>query len=1037
MNVTYPDIDDEEEDYFRSLDALLLTQQTIKSILGASNHSDHAQPLPHGVAPSQQVRASAGHRPQPLLDPETSSEDELGGPGGDDDDGDDDEETEPSSEPESEAASDGLEVANAAARGVLDAEADIAQLAAEVGVPYGTAPEDGRDDGSDAEGDDGGAAAAAEDDAGDYDDAGDGDSGDGDGAEYDEDDDDDDLESYIVRPPGEELPPGSRLERLYAALDTNRELQRQMSVMLERLDSHSNTSYLMERRVREQRVASRPRTAEERAAVLQRAAAQAAAAAGAPPPPTQLPQTSRFWRVAGVTPAPSREWSQLAAAQQLPLRPYDRVRWPSRVVDALNKGLKLEVQALLTKQLLDRIQQQQQQQQQGQGQRPRGGSEAGAEVAAGGGEPAAAPGPGSVAAGSAVGGPVPTTMQTLQEQLKRIADVWPDSPEAIPLILRLDEQSWDRVAASHRVGRSGAECAAYYRHNLRPGLQWPLEESRQLMELAEKYGKRHWDQVAAELGTGRTPGQCLAHCLRWSRFDRRPSRSAWSAGDDQLLKALVAKYGTDWVAVAEGFGGRFDRHQVRDRWHGVMTAGGPRRVGKWTAEEDEQLTKAVDELGQKWKEVACRVAGRTARQCRERYVNLLSPGLKFGPFSEEEQRILATACRELQAAYGRIIWSRVAERLPGRTDDQCSRAYEGMVKHDKAHIGHKRGGANHELRHEPTEPGGSRSGATAGARAAKRRKRGRDADGAGGEGVGGGGGEEGGQEGAAEEGAAEEGAEQDGAGDQEGQQSRRRGSRRQRQQPAPRQAPPRRRRRRRKSEQEEETEEEEEEGQVGVEQPEESSFETEEGEEEAEEERDGDEGDNAGGKEAEAAERQQTQPQRQRRSQRQRPQPGDGEGGPEGSKGGGGGQGCGGAAAAPAASPGDGTIAGGGGGAGGARVGGAAEGDQGASEAAAAAAAPQAAGPLPRRSGRHRTPTAAAAAAAAATAAGEGRSRRRRRNDDEAAAGTVTAAAAAGAAAAATAAAAAAAGPAVGAGGGGIAEGLGVGDGAAAGGSVP
>lgn len=41
------------------------------------------------------------------------------------------------------------------------------------------------------------------------------------------------------------------------------------------------------------------------------------------------------------------------------------------------------------------------------------------------------------------------------------------------------------------------------------------------------------------------------------------------------------------------------------------------------------------------------------------------------------------ACSELQSAYGRIIWSRVAERLPGRTDDQCSRAYEGLVKHNQ------------------------------------------------------------------------------------------------------------------------------------------------------------------------------------------------------------------------------------------------------------------------------------------------------------------------------------------------------------------
>ncbi|GIL44942.1 hypothetical protein Vafri_2382 [Volvox africanus] len=74
-----------------------------------------------------------------------------------------------------------------------------------------------------------------------------------------------DLDSYAVRPPGEVLPAGSRLERLYAALDTNLEIQRQLSLMLERLDCHSNTSYVLERRVRDQRVVSKPKTAEARA----------------------------------------------------------------------------------------------------------------------------------------------------------------------------------------------------------------------------------------------------------------------------------------------------------------------------------------------------------------------------------------------------------------------------------------------------------------------------------------------------------------------------------------------------------------------------------------------------------------------------------------------------------------------------------------------------------------------------------------------------------------------------------------------------
>ncbi|EFJ46229.1 hypothetical protein VOLCADRAFT_93469 [Volvox carteri f. nagariensis] len=687
MDAPYADVDDDEEDYFRNLDALLSSHQALKSILGGTVSG---QPQPHQYTPHQPSRAPAVRQP-----PHSNGDhDESGSEGIE---GDDDSEYEPSSEPESESALEQMEAAEAAARGVLDAEADIDQL-------VGDADDAGGIAGGDNDGFEEGEGEGEEDECNNGDDGGGGSS-----------DADRDLESYIVRPPGEVLPPGSRLERLYAALDTNREIQRQLSLMLERLDMHSNTSYLLERRVREQKVVTKPRTAEQRAI------------GGWPP------QTSRFWRVAGALPAPTSEWTRLAAAQQLPLRPYDRVRWPLRFVDALNKGLTLEVQSILTKQLLDRIQQQQQQRAAagggGGGEDRAAGRGAAAAAAAADGAPAA--GATAAAATAAGAGALPTDMQSLQEQLQRIAaellsppgmcplaagSVRPDGPEAIPVILKLDDEAWARVAASHRVGRSGTECAAYYRHNLRPGLQWPLEESRRLMELAEKYGRRHWNKVAAELGTGRTAGQCLAHCLRWSRYDRRPERSVWSGEDDVALEALVAKYGTDWVAVAEGFGGRFDRHQVRDRWYGVMTASGPRRVGKWSADEDAQLVKAVDELGQKWTAVARHVVGRTARQCRERYVNLLQPGLKFGPFSKEEQKVLAEACRELQAAYGRITWARVAERLPGRTDDQCSRAYEGLVKHDKAHIGHKRGGGSHQLLQDP-------GGGSSRARNARKRRR--------------------------------------------------------------------------------------------------------------------------------------------------------------------------------------------------------------------------------------------------------------------------------------------------------------------------
>lgn len=59
------------------------------------------------------------------------------------------------------------------------------------------------------------------------------------------------------------------------------------------------------------------------------------------------------------------------------------------------------------------------------------------------------------------------------------------------------------------------------------------------------------------------------------------------------------------------------------------------RRAKWTKEEDDNLAKAVAELGPKWSKVKQFVPGRTGAQCRERWVNQVDPNIKRTDFTEE------------------------------------------------------------------------------------------------------------------------------------------------------------------------------------------------------------------------------------------------------------------------------------------------------------------------------------------------------------------------------------------------------------------
>ncbi|KAJ6408885.1 hypothetical protein OIU84_008562 [Salix udensis] len=56
---------------------------------------------------------------------------------------------------------------------------------------------------------------------------------------------------------------------------------------------------------------------------------------------------------------------------------------------------------------------------------------------------------------------------------------------------------------------------------------------------------------------------------------------------------------------------------------------------------------------------------RTGKSCRLRWVNYLHPGLKRGKMTPQEERLVL----ELHARWGNR-WSRIARKLPGRTDNE-------------------------------------------------------------------------------------------------------------------------------------------------------------------------------------------------------------------------------------------------------------------------------------------------------------------------------------------------------------------------------
>ncbi|RWV86304.1 hypothetical protein GW17_00051816 [Ensete ventricosum] len=93
------------------------------------------------------------------------------------------------------------------------------------------------------------------------------------------------------------------------------------------------------------------------------------------------------------------------------------------------------------------------------------------------------------------------------------------------------------------------------------------------------------------------------------------------------------------------------------------------RKGLWSPEEDEKLLNHITKYGHGcWSSVP-KLAGRL------RWINYLRPDLKRGTFSQQEEDLIV----ELHAVLGNR-WSRIASRLPGRTDNEIKNFWNSCVK---------------------------------------------------------------------------------------------------------------------------------------------------------------------------------------------------------------------------------------------------------------------------------------------------------------------------------------------------------------------
>lgn len=242
---------------------------------------------------------------------------------------------------------------------------------------------------------------------------------------------------------------------------------------------------------------------------------------------------------------------------------------------------------------------------------------------------------------------------------------------------------WKKIANA-LPGRSTYQCSRHWRLAIDPSIKkgpWSAQEDQLLLQFYETFGGS-WLEISKSIA-GRTDLQCRNH---WRNVvDPSIKKEPWTVEDDRHLAQLQDEFGSSWVQIGKRMPGRSE-NQYRNRSLRVFknacatqrdsTLPQMRRM-HWTKAEDKKMFRLMREAGSavNWTKIADGLPERNGNQCRMQWTETLDPSIKKGPWSTEEDSLLAQLHEQFKGK-----WVKISERIAGRPQTHCRARWYRSLK---------------------------------------------------------------------------------------------------------------------------------------------------------------------------------------------------------------------------------------------------------------------------------------------------------------------------------------------------------------------